>query len=284
MSELYAGGETDVEEVLPPPGTRELPEADDTAEPVEPMDDHEPGDAESSVEEPEAPDEAADDSQPSPEDGPEDDEEAEPLEPLDADDTDEADEVEEADEAEAEGVSETDAKIGELEKQGHGPQRHLHPTSEALKERKGEPKTDANDDVVIKNNGHVRTINHVNPETGSTQDVKPDGTTSPHRCGDYATKFTNAEDYVRAEEYLREKAIDSGDFKVTASIEEIFGPGDHSDRFEGYYVDPDDPTGTDDSVNHLPVDFEDGHIVAVYNPGTGDLHTMYPDPEPGRHP
>ncbi|MGW6569499.1 hypothetical protein [Streptomyces sp. NPDC054975] len=286
MSELYADGETDVEETTRPE-TPELPAADDSDEPLAPVDDDEVGDGEGDLEDGDDPDTAEPDAPAEPDGLDESDESdesddgmearSEDVEPLESDET-------EAETDDAEGISETDAKIAELEKQGHGPQRHLHPTTEALKDRTGEPKTDANDDVVIKNNGHVRTINHVNPETGTTQEPTADGGTKPHFCGDYATKFSNPEDYVRAEEYLRAKALESGDPKVEASIEDIFGPGDHSDRFEGYYVDPSDPQAADDSVNHLPVDFQDGSIFAVYDRGTGDLKTMYPSPEPGRHP
>ncbi|KJY41886.1 hypothetical protein VR41_10505 [Streptomyces sp. NRRL B-1568] len=65
------------------------------------------------------------------------------------------------DEDDAERKAETDAKIAEFESQGHGPQRHLHPSTEALKARKGEPKVDDNGDVKFKGNGHVETKRHV---------------------------------------------------------------------------------------------------------------------------
>ncbi|GAA3082981.1 hypothetical protein GCM10020000_81310 [Streptomyces olivoverticillatus] len=188
------------------------------------------------------------------------------------------------DEDDAERKAETDVKIAEFESQGHGPQRHLHPSTEALKARKGEPKVDDNGDVKFKGNGHVETKRHVNPETGRVNDVKANGGTRPHGCGDYATKFESAEDYVKAEQYLREKAERTGKPKVNATVEEIFGPGDHSDKFEGYYVDPTNPKNKDGTVNHLPVDFREGRIVAEFNESTGGLHTMYPDPRAGRHP
>lgn len=297
MGELYGGGETGVEESSLPPEAPGLSETDDDKEPVEPEEAHDAGDdlGDDDVE-PLEPVEADEVEEPADSGGDDDAEEPvevgggvdeaaevrnEAEEPAEAEDG--ADEPVEA-EGDAEDTSETDAKIAELEKQGHGPQRHLHPTTEALKDRKGEPKTDADDNVMLKGNGHVKTKNHVNPETGKTEDVTADGKTKAHFCGDYATKFTNPEDYVRAEEYLRTKAIESGIPEAEASIEEIFGPGDHSDKFEGYYVDPGDPKADDDSVNHLPVDFEGGHIVAYYDATTGDLDTMFPNPEPGRHP
>ncbi|MGW2017575.1 hypothetical protein [Streptomyces sp. NPDC001927] len=305
MGELYGGGESGVEESSPPPEIPGLSETDDDADPVEPTDaqdvDDETGDTGVGSLEPREPDEPLEPyevQEPAETDG----EAQEPAEVgggVDeaAEVRNEAEEPAEAEagaedgaddpaevEDDAEDTAETDAKIAVLEKQGHGPQRHLHPTTEALKDRKGEPKTDADDNVLLKGNGHVKTENHVNPETGKTEDVTPDGKSKAHFCGDYATKFTNPEDYVRAEEYLRDKMIETGDPKVTASIEEIFGPGDHSARFEGYYVDPNSPTAADGSVNHLPVNFEDGYINAVYDRETDGLKTMYPNPEQGRHP
>ncbi|GHG78718.1 hypothetical protein [Streptomyces griseocarneus] len=210
-------------------------------------------------------------------------------EPAAAEDSQETAEESEAteggdDEDDTERKAETDAKIAEFESQGHGPQRHLHPSTEALKARKGEPKADDNGNVKFKGNGHVETKRHVNPETGRFNDVKANGGTRPHGCGDYATKFDNAEDYVKAEQYLRQKAEQTGKPKVNATIEEIFGPGDHSDKFEGYYVDPANPKNEDGTVNHLLVDFRKGRIIAEFNESAGGLHAMYPDPRAGRQP
>lgn len=176
-----------------------------------------------------------------------------------------------------------DTRISELETQGHGPQRHLHPSTEALKERKGEPKLDANGDAILKNNGHIKTENHVDPDPTASK-TNSDGTPNKHFCGDYATKFISAQEYVYAEQVMRDKAYTTADPNPSATIDEVFGLGGHSEKFEGYYVDPNEPLNADGSVNYLPVDFHNGLIIARFNPETGDLITMYPDPNPERHP
>ncbi|MFJ3974726.1 hypothetical protein [Streptomyces sp. NPDC090021] len=185
----------------------------------------------------------------------------------------------------------TDWVIGVLALQGHGPQRHLFPDTAALKARKGRPKFHDGDrsNPKLRNSGHVSTKLHVDPacDKGTcVREVRLNGGTKKHSCGDYATKFHHAADFVRAEEFLRERALNTGIGDPEASIEEIFGPGDHSGRFEGYYVDPANPLDADESVNLLPVDFRDGYITAFYEhtPDGFTLTTMYPSPHPGRHP
>ncbi|MFJ8011328.1 hypothetical protein [Streptomyces sp. NPDC096339] len=183
----------------------------------------------------------------------------------------------------------TDRVVRALALQGHAPQRHLFPDAGALRARKGRPKY-KDGALVLRLNGHVKTKDHVDPECDKgicTKEVKPYASTlSDHFCGDYATRFRHAADFVRAEAHLREKALRDGGDTARATIEEVFGPGDHTARFEGYYVDPADPENDDGSVNLLPADFRGGHIIARYRqtPDAIWLVTMHPSPRSGRHP
>lgn len=182
----------------------------------------------------------------------------------------------------------TEHVIRALALQGHGPQRHLFPDTAAVQARKGQPRYQDRSPL-LKLNGHVKTQGHVDPacDKGTcTKEVMPNGKTPDHYCGDYSTKFRHPADFVRAEAYLREKALRGSTDAVPATIEEIFGPGDHTARFEGYYVDPANPQNDDESVNLLPVDFGDGLITAIYKQTTDGIRllTMHPSPATGRHP
>ncbi|MEU7725838.1 hypothetical protein AB0B78_11415 [Streptomyces sp. NPDC040724] len=183
----------------------------------------------------------------------------------------------------------TERVIRALALQGHAPQRHLFPDTAALKARKGRP-VYKDGSPKLKPSGHVRTRDHVDPacDRGTcTKEVLPDKSTlSDHFCGDYATKFRDPADFVRAEAHLREKALRGSPDLVEATIEEIFGPGDHTARFEGYYVDPANPKNADGSINLLPVDLRGGHISAIYKQAPDGiwLLTMHPSPQDERHP
>ena len=168
--------------------------------------------------------------------------------------------------------AERNARVGELRNEGHGPQRHLDPTDDQLKARKGDPVLNPQSgEPVLKDNGHVRSQNQIDPMTGTTVDGVHGGV---HRCGDYATRFDSAEDYVAADRFLRARAAESGDPIVDAPISDVLGPDGH-DRLSGYYLDP-------AARGELkPVDFAGGAIRAVYQRDvSGDLTliTMYPNP------
>ena len=126
------------------------------------------------------------------------------------------------------------------------------------------------------NVGHIASEDFVDPLTGTTTDGESG---QPHLCGPYSTKFDNPEDLARADDYFRAQ-IAAGDGADEAPISDVLGPDGHT-ALIGFYKDPSDPT------KYLPVDFEGGTIRAIYRPnGSGGLrlHTMYPNPAPGKHP
>lgn len=172
-------------------------------------------------------------------------------------------------------------RMGELAKEGHATGRHSDPDAAALQRRLGDPKTDANGNIVHYGPnspnypGHVKPVNCVDPLTGTTTDGV---TGNPHKCGPYATKFDNPEDMVRIDAYCRKYIRDNGHPPTSVPIS-VLGPSAHT-RFSGYYRDPANPT------SFLPVDFQGGSITPVYRQHGGhwNLHTMFPNPAHGRHP
>jgi hypothetical protein len=170
--------------------------------------------------------------------------------------------------------SEADERLQTLRLEGHGPQRHHDPTDEQLAARVGTPKIDASTgEFVRKANGLVASENHIDPMTGTTTDGVLGGV---HKCGDYATRFDTAEDFVAADRYMRQIASDNGEAAVRAPISEVLGPDAH-ERLTGVLHDPDNP------AQLRSVDFQDGTIVAIYQRDAGralTLYTMYPDPVP----
>jgi hypothetical protein len=177
------------------------------------------------------------------------------------------------DNTETDKAAEAAARLTELRDEGHGPQRHHDPTNEQLAARMGDPILDPQTgQPELKGNGHVKAQNHIDPMTGTTVDGVHGGM---HRCGDYATRFDSAEDYVAADRFMRSRVSDNQPV-VKAPISDVLGPDGH-DRVTGYYRDPAAPGEL------KPVDFTGGNIVAVYNRdvnGTLTLYTMYPDPVP----
>lgn len=171
--------------------------------------------------------------------------------------------------------------LNELRTEGHAPGRHLDPDEQALKDRLGDTKFEA-DGVTPKlkksgpNVGHVASENFVDPLTGTTTDGVHG---NAHLCGPYATKFNNPEDMARADEYFR-KQLASGTLPGPTPISDVLGPTGHED-LTGFYKDPANPS------TYKPVDFSGGTIRPVYRPdGSGGfhLHTMFPEPAPGKHP
>ncbi|WP_405701730.1 hypothetical protein [Streptomyces sp. NBC_00069] len=178
-----------------------------------------------------------------------------------------------------------DERIKELDDrqggQGHAPGRHLYPDDQALIDRLGTVLLDSNGTPKVYGPasnypGLLKSENNIDPLTGTTVDGVNGGV---HRVGPYATRFDNAEDMVRADAYFRDEIARTGEVPKETSIEDILGPGAH-DEFSGYYRDPANPTA------FKPVDFEGGSIVPVYrlHDGKWDLHTMFANPAPGRHP
>ncbi|MFC9817144.1 hypothetical protein ACFVJM_34395 [Streptomyces virginiae] len=179
-----------------------------------------------------------------------------------------------------------DERIKDLDEhqggQGHAPGRHLYPADQVLIDRLGTVLRDANGAPKMygpNSNypGLVKSENNIDPLTGSTVDGVSGGV---HRVGAYATRFDNAEDMVRADEYFRNEMARTGHEAIETSIEDVLGPG-AEERFTGYYR---DPANLD---KFKPVDFEGGTIQPVYRlmpDGRYRLHTMFANPAPGRHP
>ncbi|KPC62904.1 hypothetical protein [Streptomyces chattanoogensis] len=198
-----------------------------------------------------------------------------------------------------------------LRNQGHGPQRHLDPTDDMLKDRLGEP-TRAKDPQgkLIEENGdwkytrqrgYMQSQNKIDPVHGpnARERLHPDDLYldaekkgKPHKCDAFSTAFKEdqGEAFVYADEHAKGK-IDgertrirgSDRHQVIFSPEDAWGPGDHRDKFRGFYIDPSNPMNRDESINYKPVDFQDAKIKAIYAPdGNGGfrLVTMFPEPVP----
>jgi hypothetical protein len=162
---------------------------------------------------------------------------------------------------------ETLARLETLRTEGHGPQLHLDPTDDKLQKRLGTPILDEDGKAVLGSKGFVKAKDHLDPETGRTTETS--GTV--HYCGPVSSRFTSPEDYVRAEAYLRQQAVDNHDNVAEDSIRNVLGEGAES-RITGYYHDPANPG------QFRTVDFTDGTILAVYDKGsdgTLGLRTMY---------
>ncbi|MFJ7324945.1 hypothetical protein ACIQVN_01675 [Streptomyces cyaneofuscatus] len=166
--------------------------------------------------------------------------------------------------------------------QGHAPGRHLHPDDQALTDRLGTALRDSNGAPKLygpNSNypGLVKSENNIDPLTGTAVDGVTGRT---HRVGAFATRFDNAEDMARADDYFRDEMARTGSEAQETSIKDVLGPGAEG-RFTGYYRDP-------ANLNEFKqVDFEGGTILPVYRQlpdGTYRLHTMFANPAPGRHP
>lgn len=164
-------------------------------------------------------------------------------------------------------------RLSELKDEGHGPQRHVDPSDDQLRARLGRPVIDeTTGNPKLRADGHVRAEEQVDPMTGTTEDGVDGGV---HRCGPFATRFDEARDYVRADEYLRDRFGTEGDVQGRVPIEDVLGPAGHT-RMTGFYTDP-------QTLEHKPVDFSGGSIFAMYDrddTGAPKLFTMYPDPAP----
>jgi hypothetical protein len=158
-------------------------------------------------------------------------------------------------------------RMDELRLEGHGVARHYDITDQQMKDRLGTPKVDAHGDVILKN-GFVKSENHIDPQTGTTWQL--DG--KPHYSGPIVTRFESAEDYVKAEAYLREQGRDRRDPVVIDTISNILGK-DGEQRMAGLYLDPASPDQYREDV-----DFTDGEILALYDYDDGKIAqvTMYP--------
>ncbi|MFG3225392.1 hypothetical protein ACGF07_11530 [Kitasatospora sp. NPDC048194] len=174
-------------------------------------------------------------------------------------------------------------RIAALSGEGHAPGRHVKATDAALKTRlgttiynqDGSPKVYGPTSV---NAGHVKSRDHIDPLTGTTVDGDHGGV---HKCGPYATRYSDPADLVTVDKYMRKYIREHGEApRDPVPIEDILGPEGHK-RFTGFYKDPQDPN------QYLPVDFEGGNIVAIYVKdanGHYDLLTSYANPARGKHP
>ncbi len=190
-----------------------------------------------------------------------------------------------------------DERVGELDKQGHGVGRHLNVTDQQLKDRLGRPVMEgpAHNRTVAKdkNTGYVKSTDKIDPLHGpdarnrlSPPDLYYDGDRGAphkHKCDSYSTAFKDNESFVYADHHARGKLDPSNPDRqvVEFSPSDAWGPGGHTGRFRGVYIDPDNPLNHDGSVNYKDVNFKNATIKAVYEPdgnGGHKLHTMFPEP------
>ncbi|MFC8451784.1 hypothetical protein [Kitasatospora sp. NPDC057223] len=190
-----------------------------------------------------------------------------------------------------------DERVGELDKQGHGVGRHLNVTDQQLKDRLGNPAMQgpAHNRTVAKDpaTGYVISTEKIDPLHGpdarsrlSPPDLYFDGDRGAphkHKCGSHSTAFKDQESLVYADQHAR-TLLDPHDPDpqvLEFSPSDAWGPGGHTGRFRGFYIDPDNPLNHDGSVNYKDVNFKNATIKAIYHPdgkGGFNLHTMYPEP------
>jgi hypothetical protein len=159
----------------------------------------------------------------------------------------------------------------------HAPQYHLEVSDIQLTRRLGRAVLDRRGRPMLKANGFVKSVGHIDPVTGTTTDAISG---LPHRSGSMASRFDSAADFVHADSVLRAQADSTGLGLQSSSIAELFGPEGHT-RMTGFYIDPDHPR-----IFH-PVNFEGGSVSAVYEfdrDGRPFLITMYPEAASGMHP
>ncbi|MFK0192622.1 hypothetical protein [Kitasatospora sp. NPDC090308] len=188
-------------------------------------------------------------------------------------------------------------RVDELDGQGHGVGRHLKVTDQQLKDRLGTPvmQGPAHAQTVAKDRvtGYVQSTNKIDPLHGpdaKTRLSPPDlyydgdrGAPHKHKCDSYSTAFKDEESFVYADHYARSRLDPTRTDRqvVEFSPHEAWGPGGHTGKFRGYYIDPENPIAHDGAINYRDVDFKDAKIKAVYEPdgnGGHKLHTIFPEP------
>lgn len=203
-------------------------------------------------------------------------------------------------------------RVEGLRRQGHGPQRHLDPTDDMLKERLGTPSKirdgngnalqDAHGNQRFHRNedGYLQTENKIDPAHGPNAKERLQGDdlymdaenpAKKHKCDAFSTGFRQGEDeaFMHADQYARTQLDPSkpNGLTVEFSPNDAWGSSEsHHDRFRGFFIDRNKPFLPDGSVNYRPVDFQDAKIVAVYRPdgnGGHKLLTMFPQPVRGRN-
>ncbi|QIK07915.1 hypothetical protein G7Z12_19545 [Streptomyces sp. ID38640] len=202
-------------------------------------------------------------------------------------------------------------RVDGLRREGHGPQRHLDPTDDMLKERLGKPTgpVDANGDPLKDadgnpryhyQDGYVQTKEKIDPahgpnakeRLGENAYMDAEGMNRKHKCDSFSTAFNRDQDeaFMHADIHGRSK-LDPHDQErqyIRFQPEEAWGPGgDHHERFRGFYVDPESPVDqASGSINYKPVDFRGSGLLAIYDPdgnGGHKLVTMYPEPQRDRN-
>ncbi|MFD0165614.1 hypothetical protein ACFVJH_15850 [Streptomyces decoyicus] len=201
-------------------------------------------------------------------------------------------------------------RVDDLRRQGHGPQRHLDPTDEMLKERLGQPEKilDRNDNPTHDDHGkprynrlehgYVQSTDKVDPahgpdarqRLGEDAFLDAEDPSKRHKCDAFSTAFNSGEDeaFMHADLHGRSLLDPSNPGRQSFRFmpEDAWGPeGNHHERFRGFYIDPDRPM-TGDTVNYKPVDFRGANILAIYEPdgmGGHKLKTMFPEPQKERN-
>ncbi|WP_405409282.1 hypothetical protein [Streptomyces decoyicus] len=200
-------------------------------------------------------------------------------------------------------------RVDDLRRQGHGPQRHLDPTDEMLKERLGEPakRVDGNGNPIFdshgkpiysQQDGYIQSSGKVDPAHGPNAKERlgddayldAENKDKRHKCDAFSTGFNHGQDEAFMHADLHGRSLldpaKTDRQHIRFAPEDAWGPGDnHHERFRGFYIDPDRPmTGKD--INYKPVDFRDSGLLAIYEPdgkGGHKLVTMYPEPKRERN-
>ncbi|WP_432000714.1 hypothetical protein [Streptomyces sioyaensis] len=202
-------------------------------------------------------------------------------------------------------------RVDDLRSQGHGPQRHLDPTDEMLKERLGKPmkildgdgKPSRDDEGKPRyhrlEGGYVQSTDKVDPAHGPDAKQRlgegaymdAEDPTKKHKCDAFSTSFNAGEDEAFMHADLHGRSLldpaDPGRQVFRFAPEDAWGPeGNHHEKFRGFYIDPDRPM-TGETINYKPVDFRGANILAIYEPdgmGGHTLKTMFPEPRRERNP
>ncbi|MFG2819543.1 hypothetical protein ACGFX4_08965 [Kitasatospora sp. NPDC048365] len=213
-----------------------------------------------------------------------------------------------------------DERVAELDRQGHGPGRHLNVSDQQLKDRLGVPITEKRkvQDPPILNDrgfpikkgksrmvdmpardadGYISSEKKIDPLHGPNarsrpEDVRYDdhevrnketGLPEPHRCEKYSSAFNDNESYMYADQHARGRLDPNKQEPQEFEFgpEEAWGPGDHRGRFRGFFIDPQNPVGADGAVNYRDVDFSNARIKAIYEPdGNGGFRLKTMFPVP----
>ncbi|MEV0371387.1 hypothetical protein AB0I10_16430 [Streptomyces sp. NPDC050636] len=202
-------------------------------------------------------------------------------------------------------------RVDGLRRQGHGPQRHLDPTDDMLKDRLGKPIAvrdgsgnhlrDSDGNLRYNHqDGYIQTNEKIDPAHGPDAKERLQGgdlymdaenPSRRHKCDVFSTGFNRDQDdaFMHADLHGRSQLDHSNQDRqfIRFQPEGAWGPGEHHERFRGFYIDPNNPVdGATKGINYKPVNFQGAGILAIYDPdgrGGHKLVTMYPEPKRDRN-